>query len=84
MKLDYLLLLAVLGVVFFLSGCVAPAVTIDKSIDININLDNVECGEKVCGTWPVWVWIDYSTESDLKTKLDIDQDISPKTTTKLK
>ncbi|KKK46770.1 hypothetical protein LCGC14_3161920 [marine sediment metagenome] len=72
MKLDCLLLLAVLGIVFFLSGCV----TLDKSIKVNINLDNVDCGEKVCGTWPVWVWIDYSTESE--------QDVSPNTTTKLK
>jgi len=72
MKLDCLLLLAVLGIVFFLSGCV----TLDKSVKVNINLDNVDCGEKVCGTWPVWVWIDYSTESE--------QDISPNTTTKLK
>ena len=72
MKLNCLLLLAVLGIVFFLSGCV----TLDKSIKVNINLDNVDCGEKVCGTWPVWVWIDYSTESE--------QDVSPNTTTKLK
>ena len=72
MKADYMWLLAVLGIVIFLSGCVA----VDKSIEVNINLNNVECGKEVCGEWPVWVWIDYSTESE--------QDVSPNTTTKLK
>ena len=72
MKLDYLILFVVLGIVFFLSSCVA----VDKSIDVNINLANVKCGKEVCGMWPVWVWIDYSTESE--------QDVSPNTTTKLK
>ena len=72
MKTDYMWILAVLGIVIFLSGCAA----LDKSVKVNINLDNVECDKEVCGTWPVWVSIDYSTESA--------QDVSPNTTTKLK
>ena len=77
-----LLMFVVLGIVLFLAGCVSPQVIINKNVEVNINLDNVECGEDVCGTWPTWVdvSIEYKTETDMKTKLDIDQDISPKTT----
>ena len=88
MKLDYLLLGVVLGIVIFLGGCasIKPSVTVDKSVNVTINLDNVECREDVCGTWPIWVWVDYKIDSKLDADVSLDQkqDISPDITTKLK
>lgn len=73
------------AVVMLFSGCAgSPKVTVNKSITIAVgNAPMVQgqiCSVPITGVYPIWINVDYTTVSDLETKLDTKQDIKPKTT----
>ncbi len=53
----------------FLVGCVTPEVTVNKNITITISSE--PCTAKDCErVYPIWINVDYTTASDLDTKLE--------------
>ena len=64
----------------FLVGCAAsPDIVVNKNVTIIVS--GKPCLIEDCGRiHPVWIDVDYTTKSDLDTKLEVDQQIKPETT----
>ncbi|KKK68827.1 hypothetical protein LCGC14_2940130 [marine sediment metagenome] len=71
-KLFFLLIILV--------GCAgSPTVTVNKNVTIFVS--GKPCLVEDCGRiHPVWIDVDYTTKSDLKSDFKADQEIKPETT----
>lgn len=77
-----LLSMVAIMVILMLAGCVSPQVTVEKNVKITILGER--CSKEQCGSLlPVWIHVEYTTKSELDTKLEVEQDIKPETTVPL-
>jgi len=75
--------LALIGLLILLGCAGSPTVTVNKNVTNTITINGEPCPIERCGSFiPVWISIevDYTTKSELDTKLEVDQDIKPETT----
>ena len=70
-----------LVLLFLLSGCATPEVTVNKNVTIVIG--DMERGDETVflpGVFPIWITVEYTTKSDLDTDLKVEQQIQPEAT----
>jgi len=64
-----------------LAGCAgSPDIVVNKNVTILVG-DAEKCSVEQCGRFlPIWINVEYTTQSELDTDLDVKQDIKPETT----
>ena len=70
---------ALIGLLFLLGCAASPDIIVNKNVTITI----ADVPDQVCavsGVFPIWINVEYTTKSELDTKLRVDQDIKPETT----
>ena len=73
--------ITLLALVFILTGCISPKVTVEKNVTVTVTINGQRCSIEECGQFfPLWIDIEYTTKADLRTKLEVEQDIKPETT----